>query len=145
MCPSFSHVSIHPITGIIYSVALARFSTTTDEVYDNLMRSHDPSGADFVAVEATVLNVSVCVDFSVVTMTTIVNQMRDAVSELRRTVAMSVVCVCLSVCLSVFHCYSHLKPAEEIEGDEELEDLTKPPRPASPLDYTESNVCKCIM
>ena len=31
-------------------------------------------------------------------------QMRDAISELRRTVAMSVVCVCLSVCLSVLHC-----------------------------------------
>ena len=38
-----------------------------------------------------------------VTMTTITNQMRDAMSDLRRTVAMNMVCVCLFVCLSVFH------------------------------------------
>ena len=28
--------------------------------------------------------------------------MRDAISDLRRTVAMNVVCICLLVCLSVF-------------------------------------------
>lgn len=40
-----------------------------------------------------------------------------------------------------------VQPPEEIEGDEELEELGKPPRPASPLGYTDSNLqlCKCIM
>lgn len=77
---------------------------------------------------------------------------------------MNVVCVCLLVCLSVSVCVlvclsvgvcmhfskiftSHpLQPPEEIEGDEELEELVKPPRPASPLDYTESGLlCEYIM
>lgn len=83
--------------------ALSSFSTTTDKVYNNLLRSHDPSETDFLTVEASVLN------------------MRDAMSDLRRTVAMNM-------------------PPEEIEGDDELEELVKPPRPASPLDYTESNL-----
>ena len=52
------------INDVIHSAALVNFSTTTDNVYNNLIRSHDPSGshdsinADFLAVEATVLNVS---------------------------------------------------------------------------------------
>jgi len=41
------------------------------------------------------------------------------------------------VCILV--CYQS-QPPDEIEGDEELEDLVKPPRPASPLDYTESSI-----
>ncbi|XP_065919372.1 catenin alpha-like [Dysidea avara] len=45
--------------------------------------------------------------------------MRDSIYDLRRTVAKNV-------------------PPEEIEGDEELEELLKPPRPASPLDYDEN-------
>ena len=102
-CLFVCYVSLRPSCPLNYSIALARFSTTTDEVYDHLTRSHDSNEADFVAVEATVLNVSSCVrlhygyhDNN--------KQMRDAISELRRTVAMSVVCVCLSVCLSVLHC-----------------------------------------
>ena len=43
---------------VIHFSVLANFSTTTDEVYNDLMRSHDPSEANFLAVEATVLNVS---------------------------------------------------------------------------------------
>ena len=55
--PKFS-VLQYLISNFIYFTALANFSTTTDAVYNNLMRSHDPSEADFLAVEATVLNVS---------------------------------------------------------------------------------------
>ena len=49
---------------VIHSTALANFSATTDDVYNNLIRSHDPSrshdraNTDFLAVEATVSNVS---------------------------------------------------------------------------------------
>ena len=50
------------------SIALANFSTTTDRVCNNLMRSHDPSEADFQMVEATVLNVSLYGCLTVVTM-----------------------------------------------------------------------------
>jgi len=55
-----------------FLVVLSSFSTTTDNVYNKLMRSHDPSEADFLAVEAAVLNVSLC-GFTVVTMTMIIN------------------------------------------------------------------------
>ena len=51
-------VCLFVISDINYSIALSSFSTTTDKVYNNIMRSHDTSEADFLAVEATVLNVS---------------------------------------------------------------------------------------
>ena len=54
-------------------------------------------------------------------------------------------CLSVSMFVSTSLCDSHVKPPEEIEGDDELEELIKPPRPASPVDYTESNLCKCIM
>ena len=52
--------------------------------------------------------------------------------------------VCQYVCQYFTVSFLH-KPPEEIEGDDELEELIKPPRPASPVDYTESNLCKFIM